>query len=145
MSDVASLIVLISHPDIDPNSISTRLGLKPTLMQKAGEQVITPRGKKVGSRYAVSKWQYIKQLGIDSDWWKELDPLLGELSQHSDFFHRIDAEGGKTLIYFTATDFPRAVLEVEPALLSLMAEIKISFGFEFITTPSETTNEIGSE
>jgi hypothetical protein len=135
VSDTATLILLITHPSIDPEFISERLGFEPSLANMAGNPVITPSGSRTGSFYKVSKWQYKEHCDASDDWKEQLRSLVGILQQNAALLRTIDAEGGKNLIYFVATDFPHAALEVDSRLLAQMAELKIAFGFEFFMNP----------
>ncbi len=133
MYDHPDLIVLILHPDIDPSLISEQLCLEPSLTHLAGDQVITPRGQVVtGSKYHDSRWQYTIPIDSEADLQKELFSLVKLLCGHSAFLRKIASEGGKTDVFFTATD-QHVALVIGPALMKMMAESDISFGFEFFT------------
>lgn len=131
MSDIILLKLLIIHPSIEPNQISKNLALEPSLTQKKGDQVITPQGVKMSHQYKVSRWQYTKHL--EKDWENELNILVKSLKNSSEFLQQIVSEGGKNIIFFAATNFPHATLEMDLDVMQMMVNMRISFGFEFFT------------
>ena len=133
MNNKVSFICLITHPNIDPDSITNSLSLQPSLTQKAGTQVVTPKKTRVNDYYVLSKWQYKKALSIDADILGELASFLDHLHCSSDVLRGIAKEGGKTHIYLTGTDLPHISLEIDTDLLEKMLDMKIHFGFEFFS------------
>lgn len=134
MSNVVSLIYLVTHPDIDPELITNVLALEPSLTQKTGNPVVTPRKTLTGSHYAVSKWQYSHSLALTSDLREELRSLIDRLYGHAEFIKRIVDEGGRSLVYFSSTDSPHIALEIDVDILYKMAEMNVMFGFEFFSS-----------
>lgn len=126
--------LLITHPRIDPMSISAQLGIEPSLMQKSGDPVVTPHGKKVGGKYQITKWQHRIEIDNETNWNNALAILIKKLVDQTDFFTMIRSEGGKTSIFVAATNVPHAALEVSPEMLNTMAGAQVHFGFDIFST-----------
>ena len=132
MTDNATIYCLIAHPEMTPALISQRLGLEPSLTQKKGDQVRTPKGDKVeGSFYKFNKWQYLERLGDEVDLSTETLAFLRKFLEKKTILQDIADPQGRISVYFMATELGHRSLILDPVILAEMAEARISFGFEF--------------
>jgi hypothetical protein len=125
-----TLVLLISHPNLEPKKITNNLLLIPDSTQMRGDPVITPTGYVVGGKYAYTKWWYEILLTDNSNIKNEFDSLINHLYSHRKFINSISDEKGRTIVFF---NIPREVkfnFGVNPEMMMKMAEMKIDFGFE---------------
>ena len=130
MSNSVSIGCIITHPSLDPNSITQNVNLKPTLTQKGGNQVTTPSHPVENSFYKFSKWQYIKELSYDDDLKIELQMLVDHLFSSVEFLNKVTSEGGSIEIFFRLTNPAHRAMMVDSNLMKKIGEINASFGFE---------------
>lgn len=132
MTDNAKICCLVTHPEMTPDLISQRLGLEPSLTQTKGDQVRTPKGEIVdGSFYKTNKWQYRETLGNEIDLSRTTLAFLRTFLEKTALLRDISESQGRTCVFLTASELCHRSLTLDPAVLSEMAEAKISFGFEF--------------
>ena len=130
--DEISLVLLVTHPKIDPDEISKNILLKPLMMQKVGDQITTPKGVVVeNSFYKFSKWQHIVEIHSQSKLEEELSLIIEHLSKFEGFIRQIVDSGGKIQLFFTFNETEHIGFEVNNILMQKMATLKITFGFEF--------------
>ncbi len=126
----STLICLVSHPTVDPELITEKLALKPSMTQKYGDQIITPKGNKINGSYKVTKWSYIIELKNNESLFGELDSLVNYLFSYRDFFCDIQREGGSSIVYLNLSDHESLSFELSPDIMKKIFEMKMSFGFE---------------
>ncbi len=126
----STLIFLISHPTMDPKLITNNLVLSPTMTQKAGDQIITPKGRKVAGTYKNTKWSH--QIGLESNdgLCDELLSLVDHLFSHREFLRAINDGGGSAIVYFNFSNAESFSMQISPEIMEKITKMKMSFGFE---------------
>ena len=100
MTDNATILCLITHPEMSPAMISEELGLEPALTQLKGAQVTTPKGDRVdGSTYRTNLWQYRKRLGDDFNLTAETIRFLERLLEKKAFLKKAAESQGKISVF----------------------------------------------
>jgi Domain of unknown function (DUF4279) len=125
-----TLICLVSHPKLDPESVSQRLELKPYLIQRAGREVVTPRGRDTGRTYTESKWGYKVDVADIGDLDRRLAELVDRLHESKQFIQEISASGGRVLVFINLPNPGSLAFETTPETLRKLADMGIRFGFE---------------
>ena len=125
-----ALICLVSHPKLDPTSVSQRLDLKPYLLQTAGQQVVTPKGTATGSNYAQSKWGYKTEVAEIGELDRRLTELVDRLYASKQFIREISTSGGRVRVFMNLPNPGAFALEVPPEILRKLADMGIHFGLE---------------
>src|ERR1700690_2302356 len=89
------LSLRITHPDLEPQAISSTLGLVPEFSNKAGDLRKTPKGVALDGKYPNSYWchEFTKQDGTSLS--EYLLDTAKALDQHKSFFTHIADTGGK--------------------------------------------------
>jgi len=125
-----ALICLVSHPKLDPTTVSQQLGLKPYLLQTVGQQVVTPKGKATGSNYAQSKWGYKTEVAVVGDLDRSLTELVDRLYVSKQFIREISTNGGRVRVFMNLPKPDSFAFEVPPEILRKLADMGIHFGLE---------------
>lgn len=120
----------ITHPSIDPEVISARLGLRASHAWRCGDPRITPTGRKVGGVRGESYWSTRFPV-VDPE---DLEPALADacarLKAHQAFLRELVAEGGSlSLTVATFGSDLRGVL-LSWRLMKTLASLRISLGWE---------------
>ena len=150
----------IRHPSIDPDEVTTTLGLDPVHAWAAGSAREAAIGG--GSRGQHPDTYWLAPLG-DGDWqrphagssadasrtfWPPSRSLpleaflLGQTRQlvaHKAFFARLKAEGATCELAVTLNADERWGLDLPPALLRSLAELNVGFSIEAVTEAETET------
>ncbi len=115
---------------MDPKLITNNLVLSPTMTQKAGDQIITPNGRKVAGTYKNTKWSH--QIGLESNdgLCDELLSLVDHLFSHREFLRAINDGGGSAIVYFNFSNAESFSMQISPEIMEKITKMKMSFGFE---------------
>lgn len=125
-----ALVCLISHPEIDPDSVTNKLGLEPYLSQKKGQNVTTPDGRVTGSKYEMNKWGYKTELAARNDLGKRVEELIDHLYESRAFVRKVSEDGGRVSVFLNVPKPSSLALMMTPEALSKIGEMRIRFGFE---------------
>ena len=91
--------LLINHPSIDPDDITSAIGLAPYRTMRAGDQRSTPRGDPLDGIYECSRWMHRFDVKGASDLGVVLEDLVTQLQKHEPFFHRLVKEDGRVVLF----------------------------------------------
>jgi hypothetical protein len=126
----ATLTCLISHPELDPKTVSDELNMTPIGAHRKGEQILTPEGQETGDTYKVGKWAFrIELAGID-DLERALTELIGRLYPSKHFIRDITKSGGRVVVFFNLPNPTPLAFQVSPDTLKKISEMGGHFGFE---------------
>ncbi len=125
-----TLICLIYHPTIDPSIITNKLALKPNIIQKNGDQIVTPKGKKMGGVYSGSKWSHKIELDNSESLNNKFIFLIDHLFLRKDFFCTINDEGGSSIIYLNLSNPESFGFNINVETMKKIVNMKMDFGFE---------------
>lgn len=125
-----TLNLLVSHPTIDPKSITDSLELEPYVVQRSGDQITTPVGTQLSGRYTVTKWSYLINLDKYEEFCDELYLLIEHLFARKEFFLNLKEEGGKCEVFFRISNPKYCNGLVNAEMLGKMSLMQMEFGFE---------------
>lgn len=77
------LRVLVRHDSMDPDEISSALGIEPSSCCKAGEHVVTPKGKMLSSIHNHTSWSRSRNFSDRKSLSSEFHALIEELESAS--------------------------------------------------------------
>lgn len=89
----------VDHPELNPDTITTTLGLKPSFQSRKGETKRAPNGAIRPGMNVSSHWSHRFDLTGVRDLFAYLDELLVSWEPHRDFFNRIADSGGTSVLF----------------------------------------------
>ncbi len=125
-----TIILLIRHPNIDPEDISRELKLEPRTVWKVGDQIRTPKGRVMSGHREYSSWTHVFERRTDSPFFEEVEHALSRLAPHKEFITRIINEGGYGEIYFQLPGQVNQGSSAKPSVLRLIADLGLYLGVE---------------
>ncbi len=122
--------LLIKHPDIDPDSITSALGIEPHVSWRAGAPRKTPTGGNLPGVYRETAWSFSYRVEGSRRFSIDIEKTLERLVPHRQFLLGIvESQGQVTLIVNLPGDINiGSVLTLDA--LSKISELKIRFGVE---------------
>jgi hypothetical protein len=93
------ITLLIRHPDLDPDLVTSALGLQPHRSWKAGEPRVTPKGRPLPGSHTASCWNHVFRFTGKAGFSDEIGLILDRLMAHKSLLHKINRTGGKTELY----------------------------------------------
>ena len=125
-----NIVLLIRHPNIDPNVISRELKLEPYASATAGDPRVALNGKKLSDKNRISSWSHIFHYKGEVNLSFELEQLIEFLYIKKDFFLRLASEGSDTSIFFDLPGVINQSCMAKLATLKLLIELEFQFGLE---------------
>jgi hypothetical protein len=128
-----SITLLIMHPNADPSNFTKELRMKPFSIQKAGEQVITPKGNKINSFYKESRWNHVnnfKNAQIDF----QVRKMCNKLHSKKSNLRKISDAGAQISLFVNLPGSSNQGTLIEPTTLKKLSDMNIYFGFEIFPT-----------
>jgi hypothetical protein len=129
------VVLGFDHPSIDPEEITRRLGMQPSMAAMAGSPVVNMYGEEVPARHRESRWtldHYFVPCPRESesdDISSAIGELLTVLERHADFVLRV-ADDGRVAISIQFNGAAHHGIALPPDLLRRMAALHINFGME---------------
>jgi len=131
-----------THPSIDPELISKKLGKKPKWHWKAGEPRMTPKGDMLEGIRKESYWtadlhskKSISSKKIDFE--KFLSTALDDLVPYSKFIKKIVKEGGSAEFFVGLYGAKNFGMELEPDLLQRFGKMGIRLALDIYPEKNE--------
>lgn len=125
-----ALTCLISHRDLDPETVSRQLELVPYISQRKGADVVTPKGRSSGDTYKEGKWGYEVEVANIDVLEGEVARLIGHLSSSRRFLQDITNTGGKVRVFVSFSRPGAFALELGPRVLEDIAAMGVTLGVE---------------
>jgi hypothetical protein len=127
-----SVALRIWHPNIDPDLISTSLGLTAKHSAKAGAQRTTPKGHPLSGTHQESYWhsdpfkrgEYASTDELAED---VLADILDRLSPHKEFLLTLASQGARLHLQIASFSIRNYAFELSPQLLAKCASLGLSF------------------
>ena len=121
----------IWHPTLDPDVVTSTIGLKPHMAWRAGDPRKTPKGTLLQGTRTEGYWSsdpfsYGWRDSTDDQVEDALEELLKVLEPHRDFLSGISQEGAVRIWVSTHSDRNFA-LELPPKMLGRLASLGITF------------------
>ena len=121
----------LSHPSMDPNEISSSLGLTPQRAWRADQERSTPQGTPLQGVYEFTYWSTSIAESETSSLTDELEPWIDYLSDRASFLEHFSESGGE--IEFFVGWFTTEVSGGETfdwQFLKRLAQLKINLAFD---------------
>ena len=144
-----SITLRIRHPDIDPHEISRQLGIEPQHAWRAGEQRQLETGEPTAGVYRETVWiGLLPQVPLDSLASRRDAPAVGsepvrdalplallhvtamKMKRATAFWQRLAEQGGTVECLLQIERGERCQLDLSPALLAALAELRIALSVE---------------
>lgn len=127
------IVLGFDNPSIDPEEISLRLGIRPSMAAIAGSHYVNVQGDELPPKHRTSKWRLYRYFLPSAP---ELDDVpfaignvLTMLEQHADFVMRLADEGQVSIwLQFNGADHRGITLPFD--LLRRMEKLHVDFGVE---------------
>lgn len=94
-----NVVLLIRHPDIDPELISRELSLKPYSAFKNGSVRTLPNGNVLPGLATQSSWNHIYRYSGDHQLGEVVEGVVKLLEEHKAFVLKLCLQGGSCQIY----------------------------------------------
>lgn len=123
--------LLIVHPKLTADDITSALGLKPSHSRSVDTPRTTLKGAKLGGLYKDTRWRYVKRHEIREQWFvDELESFIEALVPHKDFLHKVRASGGSiaVIIQFFRDGYLGDSITLET--LAKLIELKLDLSIE---------------
>ena len=121
----------IWHPKLDPDAVSSTLGIEPKIAWRDGEPRKTPKGTALqgvrsGGYWSANPFSYGWQPSTDMQLEDALEELVSFLEPHREFLHELSQEG--TVRIWASTQSARNyALELTPKMLERLSLLGATF------------------
>jgi hypothetical protein len=124
-----SICVIARHSDADMSDLAMRLGRPPVHTSRKGEQIVTPKGRRLTGTYPDSRCLVELASNQDGTLAECVERAAELLEPHRDFFQQVRGIGGSVELFAkwypngdTGESFP-------PELLAKLGSMGLSLGF----------------
>jgi hypothetical protein len=126
-----SVALRIWHPNIDPQVITRNLGLKAKYSAAAGEERVTPKGRKLAGTHAESYWHsdpFERGNYASTDELAEdgLASVVEVLAPKKAFLLLLREQGGRLHLQIASFSHRNYTIELPPNFLGVCAELGLS-------------------
>ena len=134
----------IYHPNIDPDSITSKLGKTPKFAWRAGEPAITPKGQELeGSR--KTSYRCAELSGGEPLYSGDIEierfvlDSLSELSEFENFFSEILTSGGKVECFVGLFGDRNLGILLDSNLIAELSELGVELALDYYPPQSDGT------
>ena len=128
-----TITLRIGHPSIDPDEMTSALGIEPDRVNRVGEQrrSLHNEPRPLKGFYTETFWCATLREGRypDEELVSALDKVLGTLSPHKAFFEKNRANGGRQELFIGWFFYHNSGDVFEPALFRRLAEMGLALSF----------------
>jgi len=121
----------VKHPSVDPDQLSTKLGLLAHRKWRAGDQRKTPKGELLGGIYKESYLSCRITHEKSDDLAKVIRETTLRLSTHKELLRELSMTGGKLEYFIGWYSSGNSGEEFDALLLKEAAELGIGLSFDF--------------
>jgi hypothetical protein len=132
----------ISHPTIDPDEISTQLGLEPKISWRAGDVRQSPKGTPLEGRNETTYWSYALNCQPTSELIELLEDFTVRLESYREFLIHLRSTGGRLEYFVGWFSGPNSGEVFDHRLLGKIANLQIDLSFDIYTTSPEETKKL---
>lgn len=130
----------ISGPALDPDLVTTTVGLSPLRTWRVGEPRRTPKGTPLQGTYSDSYWiadpfEYGWRSSTDCDIEGALEELIAYLEPKAIFLQEIAKEGGRLTIWISSQSERNYAIELPPGILGRLASLEITLAHDVYPGP----------
>jgi hypothetical protein len=117
----------IYHPALDPDLVTRKLGMQPSVAWRAGDPRKTPKGTllegvRSNGYWSANPFSYGWRQSTDAQVEDALEELMTYLSPHEDFLREISREGA-VRIWVSSQSNRSYAFELPPTMLARMASV----------------------
>lgn len=124
------ILLLIKHPNIDPNLITSELNVEPDRTWRAGDLRETPAGNRLPGVRTETMWTYTFAYGNDRRFFVRVDELVDWLNKHQDFLLSVESGRGSTEIYVQLPGDANLGDAVSWKTLKKMTDLRVDLSIE---------------
>lgn len=126
----SKVVLLIRHPNIDPEVISHELGLTPYRSWKVGEPRFTPKGTALSGVWKDSCWNHVFRTPGDIAFLEWVNTLVSRLYKHREFFSQLSSGGGDIFLNLGLPGIINQGGNLYPPTLRMLSDMEMSLGVE---------------
>jgi hypothetical protein len=124
------ITLLIRHPDLNPDLVTSALGLPPHRSWKAGDPRFTPKGRPLPGNHKTSCWNHVFRFAGKTGFGEEISLILDHLAPHKTFLHKINRTGGKTELYLKLPGDQNFGDELSWKTLKRFSDLRVTLSLE---------------
>jgi hypothetical protein len=125
-----NIVLLIRHPEIDPEQISRELSLKPYSAFKNGTVRTLPNGNLLPGLATHSSWNHIHRYSGDHGLVEAVESVVKLLEEHKAFILRLGLQGGLCQVYLQLPGDVNVGGALPWQLLDRMSSVRVELGVE---------------
>ena len=126
---VFGLTLLIVHPDMDTECITSELGLKPFRSMTKGKPRTGISGVALGGSYTDSRWNHCEHHAASHIASKAINDMLERLKPHALFLKQLRANGGEISLSLELPASHRGE-SIDAETVRSAADLGVGIGFE---------------
>jgi hypothetical protein len=115
----------IYHDDLEPDNVSSRLGVTPSKSQKKGQALGVTRVARVGAWFLKSENHVISK-----DVRRHVDWILDQLAGNEDQLLKLQGEGYKTLVSCYWLSVGHGGPELDPEIMQRLVSLRLTIFFD---------------
>lgn len=125
-----TLDLLVFHPSISPETITTKLRMVPQYSWQQGQPRRTPDGKSLPGFYRETMWRRVVIRRGRRDFVEDLNAVVEQLRSHKTFLKKLSSDGGRALLIVNLPGDVNIGGELAPRTLRLMSDLDLKLGVE---------------
>lgn len=121
----------ISHPKIDPDTITSVLNRKPSNSHRRGKPRITPNGQALTGIWPENYWKCALLTHDQQDITEFLTELIQDFYPHQEFLRKVSESGGEVCIFLGVFSDRCCAHQFNRRLLRSLADIGFDLRLDF--------------
>lgn len=123
--------LLVKHPTIDPDVITSTLGLAPGFFHRVGDPRRTPKGTLLDGGYRDTRWRFSTRCEARGQWFViDVLAFVDRLAPHKDFLHELRRTGGTACLIIQFLDDEYYGDEIGCEALAKIVDLGLDLGIE---------------
>jgi hypothetical protein len=124
------ITLLIRHPTLNPDMVTSALALQPHRSWKSGESRFTPKGQPLPGNHTTSSWNHVFSYSGKEGFSAQICSILDHLAPQKTLLRKIDRTGGRTELYLKLPGDQNFGDELTWDILERFAELRVGFSLE---------------
>ena len=125
-----NVVLLIRHPDIDPEQISRELSIEPYSAFKNGDVRTLPNGNVLPGLATQSSWNHVYRYSGGHELDEAVECVIRLLEDHRAFILRLFLQGGSCQVYLQLPGDVNVGAALPWQLLDRMSNLRVELGLE---------------
>jgi hypothetical protein len=123
--------LFIVHPTMDPQEISTALGLDAKFAHRVGDQRRTPKSKPLSGTYPDTRWRHCRHHETPNQWFaSKISELIENIEPHKAFLRELRSTGGKACLILQLLGDGYFGDDIPQAVLARLTDLQLDFAIE---------------